>query len=263
MTEPFRVVIPARFGSSRLPGKPLRLIAGRPMIQHVYERALESGALEIVVATDDARIAKAVESFGGVAMLTSPRHESGTDRLAEVATRCGWNERDIVVNLQGDEPLIDPGLLSVAAESLAARVEAGIATLVTPIHEPADVFDPNIVKAVLDHRGMALYFSRAPIPWVRGEYHKSPDQVQWPVAAPVYRHLGLYAYRVGVLRTITSTAPCALEGAEALEQLRALWLGIRIHATLIEHAPGHGVDTEEDLNRVERLLAAPRDQNRV
>lgn len=263
MNQDFSVVIPARFGSSRLPGKPLRLIAGRPMIQHVYERALDSGAREVVVATDDPRILEAVESFGGVAMLTAATHESGTDRLAEVATRCGWAEDAIIVNLQGDEPLINPALLGVAVATLASNADAGIATLVTPIRAARDVFDPNIVKAVLDRRGMALYFSRAPVPWVRGEYPQAAEHHESVPNVPVYRHLGLYAYRVGVLQTITTQPPCALEQAEALEQLRALWMGIRIYAAIIDQAPGHGVDTEDDLRRVERLLVAAVDQDRI
>jgi 3-deoxy-manno-octulosonate cytidylyltransferase (CMP-KDO synthetase) len=250
----FRVVIPARYASTRLPGKPLRLLAGKPMIQWVWENAVRAGA-EIVVATDDARIAHAVEAFGGSVMLTSDRHGSGTERLAEVAERLAWPADAIVVNLQGDEPFVGPELLARVAAGLEAYAEAGIATLATPIEAPSDVFDPNLVKVVRDARGFARYFSRAPIPWVRGAFAASgapPDAL--PRDVPFLRHLGLYAYRAGTLLRLAKAEPCAVEQAEALEQLRALHLGIGIHVAVIEGAPGHGVDTEEDLQRVAAML---------
>lgn len=252
----FKVVIPARYGSSRLPGKPLRFICGEPMIQHVYARAVASGANDIVVATDDERIFDAVRGFGGQVMMTANTHESGTDRLAEVAALKGWSDDEVVVNLQGDEPLMEPALLGLAADTLVAGVDAGVATLVTLIRDARDLFDPNVVKAVLAEDGQALYFSRAPIPWLRGRFPLAEATRALPDGFTAFRHLGLYAYRVGVLKRLSRTPPCALERAEALEQLRALWLGVRIYAAVVETAPGHGVDTEEDLARVERILAA-------
>ncbi len=251
----FRVVIPARYGSSRLLGKPLRLIRGEPMIQHVYARAVASGATHVVVATDDERIFAAVRGFGGEVMMTASTHESGTDRLAEVAAREGWSDDEIVVNLQGDEPLMEPTLLGLAADTLVGGVDAGVATLVTPIRNATDLFDPNVVKAVLAEDGRALYFSRAPIPWLRGRFPLAESEADLPDGFTAYRHLGLYAYRVGVLKRLSRTPPCVLERAESLEQLRALWIGVRIYAAVVETAPAYGVDTEEDLTRVERILS--------
>ncbi len=254
----FRVVIPARYGSTRLPGKPLRLLAGRPLIAHVWDRAGEAGALEVLVATDDPRIRAAVTDFGGRAVMTSPNHGSGTDRLAEVAAAEGWDRDEIVVNLQGDEPSMPGAMIRKVAQALAANPAAGIATLATPIHEAGDLFDPNVVKVVVRDDGLAGYFSRAPIPWQRDGFGRLgaaggiPDRL--PAGVSFLRHLGLYGYRVGVLRRLAATPPHPLEQAEKLEQLRALGHGIGIHVTVIEHAPGHGVDTEEDLARVEREL---------
>lgn len=253
---PFRVVVPARYASTRLPGKPLLSIAGRPMIVHVLERALESGASEVVVATDDERIVEAVARVGGKAMLTSDQHVSGTDRLAEVAERSGWSDDQIVVNLQGDEPCVPGYLAQQLAEALAGHSEAGMATLATPIHEVREVFDPNVVKTVLDDAGLALHFSRAPLPWVRGLFEPGKQPEQLPTDVRFLRHLGLYAYRVSTLRRVAHAPVSALERAESLEQLRALSMGIRIHVTVIAQAPGHGVDTPEDLARVEALLSA-------
>ncbi|MFT3928186.1 MAG: 3-deoxy-manno-octulosonate cytidylyltransferase [Myxococcales bacterium] len=251
----FRVVIPARFGSSRLPGKPLLPIAGKPMIEHVWQRAQESGAREIVVATDDERILRAVEAFGGRAVMTLPTHASGTDRLAEVAQTLGWPEQTIVVNLQGDEPLLPGRWLARIASLLDRETRAGIATLATPVTNPVDIGNPNVVKVVLDQESFALYFSRAPIPWVRDSY-AAPGGFSLGHDVPVLRHLGLYAYRVGALTRVASSPLAALERAEALEQLRALHLGIRICVEVTTESLGHGVDTASDLEAVAAILRA-------
>lgn len=250
----FCVVIPARYASSRLPGKPLRHLAGRPMIEHVWRNALGSGAREALVATDDERILAAVQGFGGRAVMTSPDHASGTDRLAEIATRLGWPDDTIVVNLQGDEPCIPGDLLRQTAAALHAHAGAGIATVATPIRHVRELFDENVVKVVLDEAGMACYFSRAPIPWVRGAF-AAGNLPSLPEGIPFLRHLGIYAYRAGTLRRVAGEASRAIERAESLEQLRALALGIRIHVSVIEQAPGVGVDTEDDIARVEQALA--------
>lgn len=242
----FRAVIPARYASTRLPGKPLRSIGGKPMIQHVYERAQASGAAEVWIATDDARIESACRDFGARVTMTDPAHASGTDRIAEIALRERWSDEDIVVNVQGDEPLLPPQLIDRVAALLVAKPQAGIATLATPIHSLEEFLDPNAVKAVLDKHGLALYFSRAPIPWPR------EDKTQYQGAL---RHLGLYAYRVSVLKHLTSLQPSTLEVREKLEQLRALEHGIEIAVGIVSEAPPPGVDTEEDLLRAERLIA--------
>lgn len=251
----FCVVIPARYASTRLPGKPLRELAGRPMIEHVWANALRSGAREVLVATDDARIQAAVERFGGRALMTAPDHASGTDRLAEVASRQAWPDDTIVVNLQGDEPCIPGDLLRQTAAALHAHAAAGIATIATPIRHPRDLFDENVVKVVTGEDGMACYFSRAPIPWVRGAFATGAPAAL-PEGIPFLRHLGIYAYRAGTLRRVAAEPSRAIERAESLEQLRALALGIRIHVSVIDHAPGFGVDTEDDIARVEQALAA-------
>ena len=254
---PFHVVIPSRFASTRLPGKPLRLIAGKPMVQHVYENAVASGAASVIVATDDERIASAVAGFGGAAMMTSASHTSGTDRLAEVATRAGWGEDEIVVNLQGDEPTVPGATIRLVAEALAGHPEAGIATLATPLLTVAELANPNVVKVVCDDAGLALLFSRAPLPWVRDAFAAGLGGLAaLPEGVPFLRHLGLYAYRAGVLGRIARTPPHPIERAESLEQLRALAMGLRIQVTVIEPPRGHGVDTEDDLIRVTALLAS-------
>jgi 3-deoxy-manno-octulosonate cytidylyltransferase (CMP-KDO synthetase) len=255
----FRVVIPARFAATRLPGKPLRLLAGRPMIAHVWDRAVESGADEVVIACDDERILEAARGFGGRALMTSKDHPSGTDRLAEVIAAAGWEDDVMIVNLQGDEPCMPGAAVRQVAASLAATPTAGIATLATPIRDVADLFDPSVVKVVLDDAGLARWFSRAPIPWVRDLFAATAaDPAARPAALPLevafLRHLGLYAYRAGVVRRLCAAPPHAHERAESLEQLRALALGIAICVTLLDKAPGHGVDTEADLARVEAEL---------
>ncbi|TAN50196.1 MAG: 3-deoxy-manno-octulosonate cytidylyltransferase [Methylococcaceae bacterium] len=249
---PFKIVIPARYGSTRLPGKPLLDLAGEPMIVHVCRRALESGADEVIVATDDTRIVEAVIGLPVRAMLTSDHHNSGTERIAEVAERSGWPDETVVVNLQGDEPLITPALMHATAEALAQQQRAGIATLCAPIHERAEVFNPHAVKVVLDQDGYALYFSRAPIPWDRGGF--ADESAPLSGGYPYYRHIGLYAYTVNFLRRYVAWPPSRLEHVEALEQLRILWHGEAIRVLPVEQVPEAGVDTLEDLARVARAL---------
>jgi 3-deoxy-manno-octulosonate cytidylyltransferase (CMP-KDO synthetase) len=240
----FIVVIPARYASTRLPGKPLKDIAGKPMIQWVYEQAAHSGATEVLVATDDERIAAACRGFGARVELTGTEHASGTDRIAELARRFGWPDDQIVVNVQGDEPLISPLCIAQTARLLAWHPQAAIATLVAPLDSEAEFRDPNFVKVVTDKDGWALYFSRAPIPWPReGALRKG-----------VLRHIGLYAYRAGGLKTISAAPPCALEDTEKLEQLRALWLGLKIIVANAVEPPTPHVDTEEDLMKIRRFL---------
>lgn len=249
----FRVVIPARFASSRLPGKPLLDISGIPMIQHVWRRASASGADEVLVATDDRRIADACDGFGGAVRMTSPDHASGTDRIAEVALDEGWDEDEVVVNVQGDEPLIPPTNISQVASLLLSRPEAEMATLCSGIQTLEEYLDPNVVKLVRAEDGRALYFSRAPIPWHR-------DSAPTGLASQTrfkdsLRHIGIYAYRVGALHRLAATPPCPLETIECLEQLRALWLGYAILADVAVEEPGPGVDTQEGLEAVRRLIS--------
>lgn len=254
MSDAFTVVIPARYASSRLPGKPLQEIAGKPMIQHVWQQACKSGAQRVVVATDDARILEACRGFGAEVLLTRPEHNSGTDRLAEVASALGLAADAIVVNVQGDEPLIPPAIIDQVAANLAANPQAAIATLAEPIEEAAALFNPNVVKVVTDCNGLALTFSRAPLPWARDAFAASREQL--PAGIPYRRHIGIYAYRTQFLHDFVAWGPCWLEDGECLEQLRALWHGVRIHVADAQQAPAAGVDTPEDLERVRRLLGA-------
>ena len=253
MIIPFRIAIPARYASTRLPGKPLRLIAGRSMIEHVYRRALASGAEEVLIATDDVRIRTVAEGFGATVCMTSAEHPSGTDRLAEVAEQRGWLDDDVVVNLQGDEPLMPPVLIQRVAAALDEYPAAGIATVCTRIHGISELFDPHVVKVVMDAQGCALYFSRAPIPYHRDGFAAITPPPALP-SGDYFRHIGLYAYRVAVLRRYPQLSSCRLERTESLEQLRALWNGIRIHVQEIAEAPPLGVDTETDLARVAACL---------
>lgn len=251
----FSVVIPARYASSRLPGKALADIAGKPMVVHVAERARESGAEEIIVATDDARICEAVERHGHVALMTRADHASGTDRIAEVAVARGWRDDRIVVNVQGDEPRIPAALIRSVAQQLAGHRDAAIATACHPIHDVREMFDPNAVKVVMDDRGYALYFSRAPIPYARDAFKAAPSRL--PAGLPAYRHLGLYAYRCSFLKAYAGVPPAAIEQFEALEQLRALAHGYRISVAITEDAPEPGVDTAEDLEKMRRAFSGP------
>ena len=248
----FRVVIPARHDSTRLSGKPLALLAGVPMILHVHRIALRSGAAEVIVATDDERIRAACAAAGAAVEMTSAAHASGTDRIAEVAARRGWAGAEIVVNVQGDEPLLPHSLIAQAAGLLAATPEAAIATLATPIATDAEYLDPNIVKVVARGDGLALYFSRAPIPWDRDGAASVPASRERHRGAR--RHIGLYAYRVSALRALAAAPATALERCERLEQLRALSIGLSIAVADAAEAPGPGVDTPEDLARVVALM---------
>ncbi|MBN8765485.1 MAG: 3-deoxy-manno-octulosonate cytidylyltransferase [Thiobacillus sp. SCN 64-317] len=249
----FRVVIPARYASSRLPGKPLADIGGRPMVLHVLERALQAGAESVTVATDDVRVQRAVEAAGYQALLTSPDHQSGTERLVEVAETLDWPDDALVVNVQGDEPLIDPALIREAARQLVLHDDAVMATLAHPIHDHADFINPNVVKVVPDEAGYALYFSRAPIPWPRDAFSARQPM---PHEFGALRHIGLYAYRAGFLRIYASLGRSPLERHEMLEQLRVLWHGYRISLGVTPIAPAPGVDTPEDLERVRALFQA-------
>lgn len=248
----FHVIIPARYASTRLPAKPLQDIGGKPMLQHVCERAAQSGAASVTVATDDGRIEEAVRAFGGAVCMTATHHQSGTERLAEAVTMLGLREDDIVVNLQGDEPLMPPNLLSQVADILEGDLEADMSTLCTRIHTSAELFDPHVVKVVMDSSGNALYFSRAVIPWDRDAFAVTTEEL--PEKAVHFRHLGLYAYRVGFIKEYVTRSPCELERMESLEQLRVLWHGGRIQVAEAIEVPGPGVDTAEDLERVRALL---------
>jgi 3-deoxy-manno-octulosonate cytidylyltransferase (CMP-KDO synthetase) len=246
----FSVIIPARYASTRFPGKPLADIAGKPMVVRVAEQAAKSGACEVIVATDHAAIARAVEAHGFAAVMTRTDHATGTDRLAEVARRRGYAARHIVVNVQGDEPLIPPALIRRVAASLAAHRAASIATACHPIRSAAQFAHPNVVKVVLDNAGYALYFSRAPVPWGRDAFAKGIRRL--PSGMPAYRHLGIYAYRCGFLAAFKKMRPAPIEQLEALEQLRALAYGHRICVAVTRLAPHPGVDTPQDLRQLLR-----------
>lgn len=255
-TEPaFGVIIPARFASARLPGKPLIDLGGRPMVVRVLENALKAGAAFAIVATDDERIAQAVHDAGGEALLTSKDHATGTDRLAEVARHKQLDPELVVVNLQGDEPSVPPALVRKVALALLSNPEARLATLAIELRRRDELFDPNVVKVVIDSRGRALYFSRAPIPWVRGEFaHGATTEGADELPAGSFlRHVGLYAYRVSTLHELSRAEPAPHESAESLEQLRALFLGLSIQVELVAELPAGGVDTQADAERVRRL----------
>ena len=252
----FKVVIPARYGSTRLPGKPLLDIAGKPLIRHVYERARASQADEVIVATDDERIAAACRSFGADVAVTNAGHQSGTDRIAEVIGLRGWAADTIVVNLQGDEPCMPATLVDQVARDLASHARVGMATLAHRIDDKETLFDPHVVKVVMDVLGYALYFSRAPVPWHRDEFLGAGTGL--PETLSFLRHIGLYAYRVAFLERFVGWEPAPLELAESLEQLRVLWHGEGIHVTLAEEEPGPGVDTAADVHRVMEFLGRDR-----
>lgn len=241
----FVVIIPARFASTRLPGKPLQDINGKPMIVHVLDRARESGADRIIVATDHPEVAKAVEAAGGEVCMTRANHQSGTERLAEVVEKCGFSDDTVIVNVQGDEPMIPAVIIRQVAENLAAS-HSGMATLAVPIHDAEEAFNPNAVKVVMDKDGYALYFSRATIPWDRDRFAKNREAI----GDTLLRHIGIYGYRAGFIRRYVNWAPSPLEHIEMLEQLRVLWYGEKIHVAVAKEVPGTGVDTLEDLNRV-------------
>ena len=246
----FVVVIPARYASTRLPGKPLADIHGKPMVQHVVEKALQSGADRVIVATDDERVQQALQTTGVEVCMTSKDHQSGTERLAEVCRHYGFAADTIVVNVQGDEPLIPPAIIRQVADNLAAAT-APMATLSVPIQDAEEAFNPNAVKVVTDKDGYALYFSRASIPWDRDRFAKSREQI----GSHYQRHIGIYAYRAGFIQRYVDWAPSQLEQIEALEQLRVLWYGEKIHVAQALEAPPVGVDTQQDLDKVRALLA--------
>ncbi len=246
----FNVVIPARYSSQRLPGKPLVDLNGKPLILHACGSARQSGAAQVIVATDDARIQKACEDAGVRVVMTRADHVSGTDRIAEVAEREGWGDDALVVNLQGDEPMMPPADIEQTAALLSAG--ADMSTLCTPIHDLAEFLNPNVVKVVADKAGRALYFSRAPIPWNR-EAAPSGLASQQDFHGAL-RHIGIYGYRVGALKRLSATPPCEPEQLEKLEQLRALWLGMHLAVGVAREVPGPSVDTPEDLKRVAALL---------
>lgn len=247
----FHIIIPSRFSSTRLPAKPLADIAGKPMIQHVYERALRVGARSVSVATDDARIETAIKSCGGHVIMTSSAHESGTDRLHEAAQLLQLDSNDIVVNVQGDEPLIPPSVITQVAHNLAHNPDCAMATLSAPLQSPEQLFEASVVKVVADKNGKALYFSRSAIPHSRQSFPAIPNDL-----TPWQRHIGIYAYRVKFLQQFVTWPMAPIEQLESLEQLRALWNGERIHVELACEIPPAGVDTPDDLERVRKMLRA-------
>ncbi|MEX5995230.1 3-deoxy-manno-octulosonate cytidylyltransferase [Providencia vermicola] len=243
----FTVIIPARYASTRLPGKPLADIYGKPMVVRVMEQAIKSGASRVVVATDHPDVAHAVIQAGGEACMTDPNHQSGTERLAEVIDTYGFSDDEIIVNVQGDEPLIPPEIISQVARNLHGS-QAQMGTLAVPIHDVQEAFNPNAVKVVTDHEGYALYFSRATIPWERDRFAINQDTI----GDHFLRHIGIYAYRAGFIRRYIKWETSPLEKIEMLEQLRVLWYGEKIHVAVAEKAPGAGVDTPEDLEVVRK-----------
>ena len=250
----YSIVIPARYASARLPGKPLRDIVGQPMIERVYRQAQASDAERVVVATDDQRIADVVTGFGGEVCMTSSHHPSGTDRLQEVVTQLNLAADHIVVNVQGDEPLIPPAVINQVAANLAAAPQAGVSTLCEAVESAEDFTNPNVVKVVAGEGGMGLYFSRAPIPWPRDHIRKHEVLESLPDELVPMRHIGIYGYRVEQLNRFVQWSPAPIENIECLEQLRFMWHGVGIHvAEAVAAVPG-GVDTREDLQRVIKLL---------
>ena len=247
----FKVVIPARYASSRLLAKPLLDIAGKPMVVRVAEQAQLSGAEQVVIATDRQEIFDVGSQHGFQAVMTREDHPSGTDRIAEVVAHFNWHGDEIVVNVQGDEPLIAPTLIREVAENLASHKNAAIATACHAIHDKETMFNPNVVKLVMDAQGYALYFSRAPIPFARDAFAQNQDL---PSGLPVYRHIGLYAYRAKFLSDYAQLTPSLIEQYEALEQLRALWHGYKISVAVTNQAPAPGVDTHQDLAMVRKLF---------
>ncbi len=245
----FTVVIPARYASTRLPGKALVDIAGKPMIQWVHEKAMRSGAEKVIIATDDEKIATVARGFGAEVCMTGSHHQSGTERLAEVVEKYALTDDEIIVNVQGDEPLIPPRIIRQVAENLAKN-KVKIATLAQYIDSADDIFNPNVVKVVTDKNGYALYFSRAPIPWDRVHFQKTPPEIHQDLK----RHIGLYAYRAGFIKTYIHWAPSPMEQIELLEQLRVLWHGEKMHVEVALEAPGPGVDTFDDLVALRKCL---------
>ncbi|MGI9251716.1 MAG: 3-deoxy-manno-octulosonate cytidylyltransferase [Pseudohongiellaceae bacterium] len=257
---PFSVIIPARYAATRLPGKPLADICGKPMLQHTYEQARASAAQAVIIATDDSRIQAAAESFGAEVCMTSSSHRSGTERIQEVAARLQLAETDVVVNVQADEPMLPPQAINQVAANLATNSEAGIATLCEPVGSEDEMHDANVVKVVMNEAGYALYFSRATIPWrasVPVKSAKSVTDTRTATAATdnCFRHVGIYAYRVAVLNRFVAWPVAQLETQEKLEQLRALYNGVPIHVAVADSRIPTGVDTDKDLELVRSLMA--------
>ena len=250
---PFKVVIPARYASTRLPAKQLLDLGGKPMVVRVAERALQSGAEEVWVATDHPEVLEVTQRHGVAVMMTRADHPSGTDRLAEVVAVRGWSDDTVVVNVQGDEPLIDPAIVAMTAQRLADYPE-DMATVAHPICDPQEFFNPNVVKVVCRANGEAMYFSRAPIPYARDHFAREGERISLPADFPALRHIGLYAYRAGFLRAYSSLARSPHEGVEALEQLRAIWNGYRIGVIIADQMPTPGVDTPEDAERMQAIF---------
>jgi 3-deoxy-manno-octulosonate cytidylyltransferase (CMP-KDO synthetase) len=255
MPAGFIAVIPARFASTRLPGKPLVDIAGKPMVVRVAEQAAKSGAQQVLIATDDAEVQRVAEQHGWRALMTRTDHVTGTDRLAEVVAQLQLDDKVIVVNVQGDEPLIDPALISGVADALGANPEASIATAAHPIRDAREFFNPNVVKVVCDRKGFAHYFSRSPIPYARDAFALSKDTL--PLTFNALRHIGIYAYRAGFLARYAVLPPAPAEQFESLEQLRAMYHGYRVAVTVWHGALPSGVDTPDDLEKVRAGFADP------
>jgi 3-deoxy-manno-octulosonate cytidylyltransferase (CMP-KDO synthetase) len=246
----FRVIIPVRFESARLPGKPLLDIAGKPMIQHVYERAKESGAESVVIATDSDEVAAVAEGFGAKVCMTLPEHQSGTERLSEAVEALEYDDDEIIVNVQGDEPLINPDLISQVARDLSEHETVKVASICQPIKSVEDLMSSHVVKVVLNRRSFAMYFSRSPIPWQLG----LKDKGEIDLTENYFSHVGIYAYRVSVLKDYINWTESPYEALESLEQLRVLWNGHKIHMSVSGKKLAHGVDTQDDLDRVREIL---------
>jgi len=255
----FTVVIPARYASTRLPGKMLLAMGGKPMIQHVYERACESGAQRVIIATDNQAIVEAAGKFDADVVLTSESHQSGTERIAEVVEKLKLDDETVIVNVQGDEPLMEPGIVKSVAENLTTHMQASIATVATPIKLPDEFHNPDVVKVVLDHNDYALYFSRAPIPWPRDQYQGKgnkdfKDQDLTQLGVTLYRHIGIYAYTARFVKAYVKLPQSSLEKTESLEQLRALSNGYRISVMVTQKFSGPGVDSKDDYEKVKEII---------
>lgn len=251
----FSIIIPARYDSSRFPGKPLALLQGKTMLEHVYRRACKSEANRVLIATDDTRIAEQAANWDAEVCMTATTHASGTDRLQQAVEKLGFAADEIVVNVQGDEPLIPPTIINQVANNLKANSNASIATLCEPIDDIETLNNPNVVKVIADKHGMALYFSRAPIPWARDNFSGKLSEQSMPEEFTWQRHIGIYAYRVSLLNSYVKWQVAPIEKIESLEQLRAMWNGARIHVEVAKECPPAGVDTPEDLQRLEQLMA--------
>ena len=251
---PFHVIIPARFASTRLPAKMLADIAGKPLLQHTYDKAIQSGAMSVIIATDDDRIKQLAESFGAKVCMTSNNHESGTSRIAEAARILNYSGDEIIINVQGDEPLIPPVIIKQAAEAIHKHQDADVATLCVPIISTEELFNPNVTKVILDKNGYAIYFSRAPIPYERDNFLNNQNDLLKPLKSEHYRHVGIYAYRFKTLQKYVSWPTADLEITERLEQLRVLWNGGKIYVeTALKDSP-ISVDSKEDLEKVRELI---------